>query len=182
VLVVVAERARRQAMLTGVLHPARFGAAGIALAEWDELPAAAAGFGALVLLDPPRDERLLPLIGELAERAAVHVVWGGAEIAFARSVAAEREPLRPAVAAVWRAARDGVTPLLPARTVAACMRVLEELGLDPSVPPAERVDLEASASFRAAQERLRESLQFLGRLESGELTLDLAPEPVAAAV
>jgi len=182
VLVVVAERARRQAMLTGVLHPARFGAAGIALAEWDELPAAAAGFGALVLLDPPHDERLLPLVGELAERAAVHVVWGEAEIAFARSVAAEREPLRPALAAVWRAARDGVTPLLPSRTVAACLQVLEELALDPSAPPAERVDLEASASFRAAQERLRESLQFLGRLESGELTLDAAPEPVAAAV
>ena len=182
VLVVVAERARRQAMLTGVLHPARFGAAGIALAEWDELPGAADGFGALVLLDPPQDERLLPLVGELAERAAVHVVWGGAEIAFARSVAAEREPLRPALAAVWRAARDGVTPLLPARTVAACLRVLEELGLDPSVPPADRVDLEASASFRAAQERLRGSLEFLGRLESGGLTLDVVPEPVAAAV
>jgi single-stranded-DNA-specific exonuclease len=164
VLVVVAERARRQAMLTGVLHPARFGAAGIALAEWDELPEAAAGFGALVLLDPPQDECLLPLVGELAERAAVHVVWGEAEIAFARSVAAEREPLRPA------------------GTVAACLQVLEELGLDPSAPRAERVDLEASASFRAAQEHLRESLEFLGRLESGGLTLDAAPEPVAAAV
>jgi single-stranded-DNA-specific exonuclease len=181
VLVVVAERARRQSMLAGALHPGRFGGGGIALAEWDELPAAAAGFAAVVLLDPPAREEQLSLIPELAADAAVHVVWGAAEVTFARTVAEEREPLRPALAAVWRAAREGVTPLLPAGTIAACLQVLEEVGLDPAAPPAEKVDLEASSSYRAAQERLVESLAFLDRLETGGLALDAVPEPVVAA-
>ena len=182
VLVVVAERARRQSMLAGALHPGRFGSGGVALAEWDELPGAASGFAAVVLLDPPAGEEQLSLIPDLAAGAAVHVVWGAAEVTFARSVASDREPLRPALAAVWRAARDGVTPLLPAGTIAGCLRVLEELGLDPAAPPTGKVDLEGSASYRAAEERVRESLAFLDRLETGGLVLDAVPEPVAAAV
>jgi single-stranded-DNA-specific exonuclease len=182
VLVVVAERARRQAMLSSVLHPARFGEAGIALAEWSELPRAAEGFGEVVLLDPPPDAERLSQAAELAAGARVHVVWGEAEIAFSRSVAEGQEPLRPALAAVWRAARDGVTPLLAAETVAACRQVLEELGLDPAIPPAGKVDLERSASYREAQQRCLRSLEFLAELAAGRLPLAAEPVAVAAAV
>ena len=182
VLVVVAERARRMAMLSSILHPARFGDAGVALAEWGELPRAAAGFRELVVLDPPADAGRLALLSELAAEVRTHVVWGAAEIEFARSVAEGQEPLRPALAAVWRAARDGVTPLLPPETVEKCAQVLEELGLDPSTPPAGKVDLDRSATYRAAQERYTASLAFLDRLAAGDLPLEPAPEPVAAAV
>jgi hypothetical protein len=132
----------------------------------------------VVLLDPPADAERLALIGELEQAARVHVVWGEAELSFARSVAEANEPLRPALAIVWRAARDGVTPLLAAGTIAACTRVLEELGLDPGQPPAGKVDLERSATFRDAQERCRRSLDFLSQLASGDLPL---PEPMAVA-
>ena len=182
VLVVVAERARRAAMLSSVLHPARFGEAGIALAEWSELPRGASGFNEVVVLDPPPDAERLALLPDLAGEARVHVVWGAAEIDFARSVAEGQEPLRPALAAVWRAARDGVTPLLPPETVERCAQVLEELGLDPTTPPQGKVDLDRSATYRAAQERCRASLAFLDRLASGDIPLERVPEPVAAAV
>ena len=186
VLVVVAERARRMAMLSSILHPARFGDAGVALAEWGELPRAADGFGEVVVLDPPPAAEQLTLLTELASDARTHVVWGAAEIEFARSVAEGQEPLRPALAAVWRAAREGVTPLLPPDTVEKCAQVLEELGLDPSAPPDVKVDLDRSATYRTAQERCRSSLAFLDRLAAGDLPLEPVPvpepEPVAAAV
>src|SRR5262245_64463104 len=181
VLVVVADTARRQAMLASVLHPGRFGGGGIALAAWSELPRAAEGFRELVLLDPPPAEQQLELLRPLAGDARTHVVWGTAEITFARSVAEHQEPLRPALAAVWKAARDGVTPLLDPATITRCMRVLDELGLDPAAPPQTRVDLEASASYRAAQQRFQDALAFLDRLESGQLELAPVAEPVAVA-
>ncbi len=182
VMVIVAERARRAAMLSSILHPARFGDAGIALAEWNDLPRAASGFRELVVLDPPADAERLALLAGLSADARTHVVWGAAEIDFARSVVEGQEPLRPALAAVWRAARDGVTPLLPPDTVEKCGQVLEELGLDPSSPPDGKVDLDRSATYRAAQERCRSSLEFLDRLAAGEIPLEPALEPVAAAV
>jgi single-stranded-DNA-specific exonuclease len=182
VLVIVAERARRMAMLSSILHPARFGEAGVALAEWGELPRAAAGFGELVVLDPPPDAGRLAVLSELAAEARTHVVWGAAEIEFARSVAEGQEPLRPALAAVWRAARDGVTPLLAPETVEKCAQVLEELGLDPTALPQGKVDLDRSATYRAAQERYSASLAFLDRLAAGDLPLEPVAEPVAAAV
>ena len=179
VLVVAADASRRQAMMASVLHPQRFCGGGIGLVEWSSLPATADGFGELVLLDPPLDEQQLSMLDTLAQSARVHVVWGAAEITFARSVAEQQEPLRPALAAVWRAARDGVTPLLDPDTITRCMRVLDELGLDPAAPPPGKVDLEASAAYRAANERYRLTLAFLDRLESG--ALELQPAPVAVA-
>jgi single-stranded-DNA-specific exonuclease len=169
VLVVVADRARRLAMTASELHPGRFGGGGIALAEWHELPTAAAGFGEVVVLDPPADEVSASGLLLLSEHARVHLVWGAAEVAFARSVVESREPLRPAVATVFRARRDGVTPLLPPDTVTLCNRVLEELAIDPTAPPSARADLELSATYRAALERCASAIEFLERLERGEL-------------
>jgi single-stranded-DNA-specific exonuclease len=182
VLVVVAERVRRMAMLSSVLHPVRFGDAGVGLAEWAELPRAAEGFAEVVVLDPPPDAERLALLSELESTARVHVVWGPAEVDFARAVAEAQEPLRPALAAVWRAARDGVTPLLAPDTVERCAQVLSELGLDPSTPPVGKVDLEASPTYRQAQERCRCSLEFLARLSAGDVPLVGDRVPVAAAV
>ena len=48
-------------------------------------------------------------------------------------MAASTRPMA-VLAAVWRAARDGVTPLLPSSTIAACTHVLEELGLEDEIP------------------------------------------------
>jgi single-stranded-DNA-specific exonuclease len=169
VLIVVADRARRQTMLTSVLHPDRFGGGGIALCEWDELPDAAAGFGELVVLDPPTEATQVSMVDALARDARVHLVWGAAEIAFARSVVESHEPLRPALTAVWRAARDGVTPLLPPETIALCLRVLDELGLDPRVAPTAKVDLHQSETYRAAHERCTATLAFLDQLETAQL-------------
>jgi single-stranded-DNA-specific exonuclease len=178
VLVVVADRTRRRSMLGSVLHPARFGGGGIDVAEWDDLPGAASEFGEVVLLDPPADERHVAVIGELAESTRVHAVWGPAEVEFARSVVESRHPLRPALAAVWRASREGVTPLLPAATVGRCQRVLAELGLDPAAPPSGRVDLEQSATYREAQRQSSEALAVLDRIGGGPLTP--AGEPAVA--
>ncbi len=180
VLVVAADRNRRRAMLAGVMHPDRFGGGGIALCEWNDLPAAAAGFGELVVLDPPADAAQVATIDSMAAGARVHLVWGAAEIAFARSVVESHEPLRPALAAVWRAARDGVTPLLAPETITLCMRVLDELGLDPAVAPSGKVDLQASPTYRAAHERCTATLAFLDELEAGQMAT--APGAVAAAV
>jgi hypothetical protein len=84
-------------------------------------------------------------------------------------VVESHEPLRPALAAVWRAARDGVTPLLPPETIALCLRVLDELGLDPRVAPAGKVDLQQSQTFRAARERCTATLAFLDELEAAQM-------------
>ncbi|MDX6495089.1 MAG: single-stranded-DNA-specific exonuclease, partial [Gaiellales bacterium] len=169
VLIVVADRERRRTMLSSVLHSDRFGGGGIALCEWSDLPAAAAGFGELVILDPPTDASQVAAVDSLAAEARVHLVWGAAEIAFARSVVESHEPLRPALAAVWRAARDGVTPLLPPETIALCLRVLDELGLDPTVAPAGKVDLQQSETFRTARERCTATLAFLDELEAAQM-------------
>ncbi|MDX6533749.1 MAG: hypothetical protein QOF68_1493, partial [Gaiellales bacterium] len=169
VLVVVADRVRRLAMTASELHPGRFGGGDVALAEWDDLPAAAAGFGEVIVLDPPADERSASTLALMAEQTRVHLVWGAAEVTFTRSVVESREPLRPALAAVFRAQRDCVTPLLPPETVALCNRVLDELGIDPASPPAGRFDLELSTTYRAAQERCAQAVSFLARLERGEL-------------
>ncbi len=180
VMVVVADRDRRRAMLDGVLQPARLGGGGIALRGWTQVGVGADGFAEVVVLDPPLDGDQVAAIDRLAGEARVHLVWGADEVAFARSVAESSEPLRPALAAVWRAARDGVTPLLPAETIARCLRVLEELDLDPAAPPAGKVDLERSATYRAARERTDAALAFLDQLEDGRIAI--ASRPVATAV
>jgi hypothetical protein len=55
--------------------------------------------------------------------------------------------------AVWRAHRTGSAPNLPPETVAACLAVLAELGLDPAAAPEAKVDLERSPTYREALER-----------------------------
>ncbi|MDX6548207.1 MAG: single-stranded-DNA-specific exonuclease [Gaiellales bacterium] len=180
VLVVVADRQRRQAALSGVLQPHRLGESGIALRDWAQLPQAADGFAELVVLDPPVDAAQAAIIDRLAADARVHMVWGAAEVAFALSVAESNEPLRPALAAVWRAARDGVTPLLAPETIALCLRVLDELGLDPAAPPDGKVDLQVSTTYRAACERCTAAAAFLEALEPGRPAV--AERAVATAV
>jgi hypothetical protein len=157
VLVVVADRHRRRRMLRGVLAPERFGGGAIALAEHGELERAAEGFAEVVVLDPPSGLEQRSALERLAQSARVHLVWGAAEIEFARSVVESRAPLRPALAAVWRARRDGSDSGLPSETVERCLAVLEELGLDPDEPAAGKVDLERSATYRAALEQLEQA-------------------------
>jgi len=92
----------------------------------------------------------------------VHLVWGAAEVAFARQVLEAREPLRPALVVVWQALRAGEQIPLAPDTVARCRTVLAEVGLDPAERnAAERIDLTASPTYRAALERVSDSLQFL---------------------
>ncbi|HVG87770.1 MAG TPA: hypothetical protein VM823_02285, partial [Gaiellales bacterium] len=105
VLLVVADRERRRRMLRGVLAPERFCGGSVTLVEYAGLRDAAAGYAAVVALDPPADRDGERLLGELSDTMRVHLVWGAAELEFARSVAEAREPLRPALAAVWRAGR-----------------------------------------------------------------------------
>jgi single-stranded-DNA-specific exonuclease len=152
VLVVVADRDRRRRMLRGPLSPQRFGGGTVALAEYDELDGIE-GFAEAVALDPPSDAQSTLALETLAARSRVHLVWGSAEIEFAREVAELRAPLRPALVAVWRAHRTGSVPNLPPETIAACLAVLAELGLDPAASPGAKVDLERSPTYRQALER-----------------------------
>ena len=146
VLVVVADRDRRRRMLRGPLSPQRFGGGTVALAEYGELDGIE-GFAEAVALDPPSDAESTLALETLGARCRVHLVWGAAEIEFAREVAELRAPLRPALIAVWRAHRTGSAPNLPPETVAACLAVLAELGLDPAAAPEAKVDLEALADL-----------------------------------
>jgi single-stranded-DNA-specific exonuclease len=165
VLVLCADSRRRLGMLSGPLEPSRLGCGAVALADY---PQAAAitdpelRFGAVVALDPPADRDGGELLAELGSRMPVHLVWGESEIAFARQVLEAREPLRPALVVVWKALRAGEEriPLAP-DTVARCRTVLAEVGLDPSAAGGDRIDLNASPTYRAAVERVEDSLRFL---------------------
>jgi single-stranded-DNA-specific exonuclease len=161
VLVVVADRERRRRMLRGVLAPERFCGGSVTLVEYAGLRDAAAGYAAVVALDPPADRDGERLLGELSDTMRVHLVWGAAEIEFARSVAEAREPLRPALAAVWRAGKKGDAPALPLETLESCLAVLAELGLDPARPAGSKVDLERSPTYRAALQRVRDVQEYL---------------------
>jgi single-stranded-DNA-specific exonuclease len=193
VLLVVADVARRRAMLRGALHPGRFGARAaylfsrrcapealrrrleevgeepaLALADYDALaalPGLLRRFPQVVALDPPPDGGRASLLEAPPDGVDVHLVWGRAEVEFARSVAKEQAPLRPALATVWRARRDGAPAALealPPETVARCVAVLAEVGLDdPAAAPAERVDLAASSTYRESEARLARALAYL---------------------
>jgi hypothetical protein len=161
VLVVVADRDRRRRMLRGPLSPQRFGGGTVTLAEYGELEGIT-GFAEAVALDPPADADATLALENLAARCRVHLVWGAAEIEFAREVAELRAPLRPALVAVWKAHRTGSVPNLPPETVAACLAVLAELGLDPAAAPGAKVDLERSPTYREALERFAVVERHLG--------------------
>jgi single-stranded-DNA-specific exonuclease len=166
VIVLVADARRRRGMLGGPLEPSRLGTGAVVLAEYDQAAQIAdpeRRFGAAVALDPPSDRAGGELLAELGSRMPVHLVWGEPEIQFARQVLEAREPLRPALVVVWQALRAGENriPLAP-DTVARCRTVLAEVGLDPAGQSgAERIDLNASPTYRAAVERVEDSLRFL---------------------
>ena len=115
----------------------------------------------------PADAAGGELLAELGSRLHVHLVWGPAEVEFAREVVELRAPLRDALAAVWRADRDGAAPALPAETVERCRTVLREVGLVPGAGAAARVDLEASPTYRAAQEQVEHSYAYLSGQAGG---------------
>jgi single-stranded-DNA-specific exonuclease len=165
VLLVVADCERRRRMLRGALAPGRFCGGSVRLVEYGELREAASGYGAVVALDPPADSAGERLLGELSDTMRVHLVWGAAEIEFARSVAEAREPLRPALAVVWRAGMKGAAPALPVETLQGCLAVLAELGLDPAQPASAKVDLERSPTYRAALQRVREVQEYLATVQ-----------------
>jgi single-stranded-DNA-specific exonuclease len=194
VLVLVADVSRRRAMLDGALHPGRFGARAaylfsercaatalearlesvtsepsLALADYRALaalPGLWSRFPHVVALDPPPRDDMGRALGTPPDGVELHLVWGEAEVEFARAVERDRAPLRPAVATVWRARRDGDearTAELAPETVARCLAVLREVGLDEPgvVPPGGRIDLAASETFRNSEEQLARALAYL---------------------
>ena len=96
VLVLVADARRRAAMLRGVLRPERLGSGWVELGEYATADAdgVASRFHHVVALDPPADAAGGELLAELGSRLHVHLVWGPAEVEFAREVVELRAPLR----------------------------------------------------------------------------------------
>src|SRR6185295_11386985 len=163
---------------------------GVRVADYAELerdPGLAAGFGHVVLVDPPASPGLLALAGG-AEREGcyLHRVWGDAEWRFALSSLAVQLAQRPALIAAFRDLREageivgkdlrdalagsGPQPR-SAEAAARCFRVLSELELVRGEPTAsgepvgvvssEGTDLERSASYRAYSARYEEARQYL---------------------
>jgi hypothetical protein len=139
-------------MLRSVLRADRLGTGWIELSEYESGDAdrIASRFHHVVALDPPAGAAAGELLAELGSRLHVHLVWGPAEVEFAREVVSLRAPVREVLAAVWRADRDGTTVTLPSETVERCRVVLREVGLVPGAVADAKVDLEASATYRAA--------------------------------
>jgi single-stranded-DNA-specific exonuclease len=210
VLAVCADASRRASLASGATGLARFngGAAlvachrcgvervaalaaradgGLALTDYaalEALPALAAAFEHVVLVDPPSASSADLITGE----GYLHELWTDAERAFSLAVAEARAPSRKAVATVFRSLRDagevsgaelrlalsggGPYPLCP-QTAARCLRVLSELGLAQgkssggggvlSVVSSEGTDLARSGAFRAYSANFSEAKQFLER-------------------
>jgi single-stranded-DNA-specific exonuclease len=217
VLVLCSDALRRRELVERAAAPARFGggplaivsarladeaaragleevlsaACGVALADWaalERMPAMAAGFTHVVVVDPPPFPYL--------ERAAaagtgfLHESWGPDDVAMAFRGHDEEWPRRAALAALYRLLRDrkaaaitetelrealhgpGRHPRAP-EIGARRIRVLEEMGAiewEPAATPATlRVvssvgkDLERTQSFAAYQERYEEGRRFLSR-------------------
>jgi single-stranded-DNA-specific exonuclease len=162
VLVVCADARARRRHLSGRLG-------GFALCSWAALerdPGLLAAHAHVVALDPPLGAGSLALAGGAG--AAVHLVWGEPEAAFALAVAEAVLDLRAPAAALYRALRDGgslaevLAATGPPAVAGRALRVLAELGLVEvdraalrvRVPPAQRTELERSPAFRAAAARL----------------------------
>jgi hypothetical protein len=163
VLVLVADARRRAAMLRGVLRAERLGSGWVELSEYDaaDPDGIASRFHHVVALDPPAGAGAGELLAELGSRLHVHLVWGPAEVEFAREVVSLRAPMREVLAAVWRADRDGVALTLPPATIERCRVVLREVGLVPGAVAAAKVDLESSPTYRAARAEVADSHAFL---------------------
>ncbi len=162
-LILVADARRRARMLRGVLRAERLGSGWVELAEYGTADAdrIADRFHHVVALDPPADAAAGELLAELGSRLNVHLVWGPAEVGFAREVVSLRAPLREVLAVVWRADRDGTALTLPPETVERCRTVLREVGLVPGAVAAARVDLDVSPTYRAACEQVADSHAYL---------------------
>jgi single-stranded-DNA-specific exonuclease len=162
-LILVADARRRARMLRSVLRAERLGSGWVELAEYETADAdrIAARFHHVVALDPPADAAAGELLAELGSRLHVHLVWGPAEVEFAREVVSLRAPVREVLAVVWRADRDGSPITLPAETVERCRTVLREVGLVPGAVAGARVDLESSPTYRAACEQVADSHAYL---------------------
>ena len=162
-LILVADARRRARMLRGVLRAERLGSGWVELAEYGTADAdrIADRFHHVVALDPPADSAAGELLAELGSRLNVHLVWGPAEVGFAREVVSLRAPLREVLAVVWRADRDGTALTLPPETVERCRTVLREVGLVPGAVAAARVDLDGSPTYRAACEQVADSYAYL---------------------
>jgi single-stranded-DNA-specific exonuclease len=125
---------------------------GFTLGGW-ESAGEAAGFDHVIALEPPPFG--LPDV-------PVVLAWGEAEEAIALGAHRHRWDLRPHVAALYRALRDGTEA--PVARAELALRVLEELGLAEDgalVADAPRTELEQSATFRAATEHLESGLVYL---------------------
>jgi single-stranded-DNA-specific exonuclease len=127
---------------------------GFTVAPW-ECAGEAAAFDHVVALEPPPFG--LP-------ESPVVLAWGPAEEALALAAHRHRWDLRPHVAALYRALRDGTK--VPTGRAELALRVLDELGLVEDgvlVAGAPRAELEDSRTFRGAQERLAAGLAGLGQ-------------------
>jgi hypothetical protein len=161
--------------------------------EYGDLPLVELPEGAhLLLVDPPAAPAEARWAVHRSADRWLHLVWGSPEVAVALAAAQERWELRPTVTALWIALRDGEArawgpdlaarllgdPALPRqpRVAARALAVLGELGLVEmdargvrAAAGPERRELDASALYRAARERLALEEEFLGRAP----TLDL---------
>jgi single-stranded-DNA-specific exonuclease len=176
VLVAVADVERRRQGLEQIVAGLAHG--GMAVASWSAIgadPSLVAAHDHLVALDPPPGGVADPLL-RLGARA--HMAWGPAEAEFALHVWRAELELRPALADVYRMLRelpadagaDAVQAALEGpgrypRKPLSCARlvtVLTELALIEftAEPPAcrvleaQRAELDGSAAYRAAAERL----------------------------
>ncbi len=163
VLVVTADAFARREHLRGRLG-------GFALTSWGALertPALADDFKHVVALDPPLHPAQHGLLERLGTGRAAHLAWGDPELPFAHAVLQRQHAPRPALAAFYRALREGGLRAVrhPAWLAAQLLSVLAELGLcDPSgqlVDGAGRQDLERSPAFRALAARHAEGLAWL---------------------
>jgi single-stranded-DNA-specific exonuclease len=184
VLVAVADVPRRRAGLEAVVAGLSDGP--MPVVAWSALavrPGLAAGFDHLVALDPPPGGLADPLLGATPR---AHLAWGPAEAEFALQAYRAQLDLRPQLTEVYRALRE-----LPAdapaadleaalrgaarypRDATSCARLLAvltelslvELDLDaPACLVTEGIesDLELSATYRAARERLAAVERALG--------------------
>jgi len=151
---------------------------GFALCSWAALeadPALADPFTHVVAIDPPAGRAALAHVTVLA--------WGRPELDFALQIHERDFRLREPLTALYRALRDAggaegdrLIALLrgegtprPARLAGRLLAVLAELGLVAidldrravAVPAAQRTELERSATYRAAQDRLEEGFAWL---------------------
>lgn len=154
-----------------------------ALLSWHQLaldPELARPFQHLLALDPPAtpDERDLLAAAPCHGPGFAYLAWGPAEVELALAVARRDLELRPAVAAVYRALRDGgrqelAASALPPPVVGRALRVLAELGLvdvradgdelECRVLEPKPTQLEQSATYRACRERLHAATAHLER-------------------